>query len=234
MEINPRLTMSLLSVGSEKTPVIVIDDFMTSLESVRNQALQASYATPPRGLFYPGLTSPVDGAYGNALLRAIAPIFHREEFNVPRGLTLYPVDGIFSLITTQQEDLRTRQRLPHFDRPSENAFAVLHYLNEGEFGGTAFYRHKPSGYERVSESRVSIFEETLGNFLGENGEPEKKYFTDSSEHFELLDVVPYKQNRLVIYPSNVLHSAYIKNPSRDVNSSPVEGRLTANFFITFA
>lgn len=109
----------------------------------------------------------------------------------------------------------------------------MHYLNPGEFGGTGLYRHKPTGYENITVDRVEGYLQSARSFVDQQGQVKPKYFTESTEHYELIEKLDYQQNRLVIYPGSLLHSGYIDDCSRDLSSDPKTGRLTANFFIYF-
>ena len=237
-QVNPNFTHQTIFVGNEKAPVFILDNFLVDTSSVINFACQQGFtketpsASEVQKNVFPGVRTNVDGDYGNTLIRAIASIFY-GFYNVPQHLTLTPVSGDYSLMTTHEKDMDLLQCLPHFDTSSVYQFAVLHYLNEGDFGGTAFYRHVPTGFERVTPARVPEYLAAAQKFIDMNGNPEKKYFTHSTSHFEHLATVSYKPNRVVIYPSNLLHSAFIDNPEHDINSEPKLGRLTANIFIDF-
>jgi hypothetical protein len=111
---------------------------------------------------------------------------------------------------------------------------MLHYLNEGDFGGTGFYRHRPTGFENITAVRKSAYLESAQQYINKQGNPEQQYFTKSTAHYELIHKVEYKPNRLVIYPATILHSAFIDDPERDVSKNPKTGRLSANFFIDFS
>lgn len=232
-EINRKSKNTLLQVGDEKTPVIIIDDFLVTTSQAIKEAVHSKYlAGKAHNNYYPGVCSPVGSDYGMAVLNAIAPIFY-QALKVPRELTLYPKDGRYSLLAQEEKDLDLLQCIPHFDNNLKYSFAVMHYLNAGDFGGTAIYRHKPTGYENITEQRKPHYLAQAQAFINTNGNPQQKYFTDSTSHYELIEVIEYKANRLVIYPSTLLHSAYIKQPLHDVNNDPKTGRLTANIFIEF-
>lgn len=224
---------TLHQVGDEKTPIFVIDDFMVNTKDIINEATNLHYIdSQEHNSYYPGVRAPVGEAYGMAVLKAIAPIFY-NVFKVPKNLTLYPQDGQFSLLTQHEKDMNLLQCIPHFDNNIAFSFAALHYLNLGEFGGTAFYRHKPTNFENITKERKSTYMNEAQHFIDKHGTPEKKYFTHSTDHYELLSVIDYKPNRLVIYPSSLLHSAFIENPQDDINNDINTGRLTSNFFILF-
>ncbi|WP_111978277.1 DUF6445 family protein [Algibacillus agarilyticus] len=233
IEINQNMQCSIFHVGNEKTPILVIDDFVENIESVRSVAAAQPFTSPRDGLHYPGLHSSIGAEYGNAILRAIKPLFQRDPFNVSPYLSLYPMDGVYSLLTSTVENLTPAQSKPHFDTPMPNCYAVLHYLNQGDFGGTAFYRHNPSNFECISAERLDTYIKAEEQFISQQDKTESKYFTDSNAHFNLTHLVKYKQNRLVIYPTSVFHSIYVDDINKNVNSDPQTGRLTANFFLCF-
>ncbi|TRX58000.1 DUF6445 family protein [Thalassomonas sp. M1454] len=233
-ELNPKLKQQAIRVGNEQTPIFIVDDFMGDYQGAIDEAIALPYRNDKDsvGEYYPGIRAPVGKDYGMSLLKQTAAIFYKI-FGVPRALTLYPKNGSYSLITKQEHEMDLLQCIPHFDNNDTFSFAMIHYLNNGEFGGTGFYRHKPTGYENISVGRKAQYIKTSQEFINQNGEPQQRYFTKSTEHYELIHKVEYKPNRLVIYPATLLHSAYIDNPQRDVSSDPKTGRLSANFFIEF-
>lgn len=220
-------------IGYEHTPIFVVDDFLLSTESVIDQGVKASYDTgKTKGSYYPGVRADVNSEYGMTVLQYAAFVLYKA-FGVPESLTLYPKSGSFSLLTQQPENMNLLQCIPHFDNNDTFSFAAIHYLNEGDFGGTGFYRHNPTGFENIIQTRKQQYMSSAQHFIDTHGNPSRQYFTGSTEHFELIHKVDYKANRLVIYPSTILHSAYINNPAHDVNPDPKSGRLSANFFIEF-
>ena len=123
--------------------------------------------------------------------------------------------------------------MPHFDSNNPHYLAAMHYLNPGDFGGTSFYRHRPTGYENITASRRENFIHSAQEHLATiGGRPPQRYVDGSDEHFERLKSLPYRQNRLLVYPGTLLHSGNI-DPSRDISDDPRTGRLTANLFIDF-
>lgn len=233
-EISPQSKGSLIRVGDEQTPVFVIDNFMVNTTDIIQEAATLNYVSgQEHNNYYPGIRAPVSNEYGMAVLNAIAPIFY-NVLKIPKNLTLYPKIASFSLLTQKEDDMNLFQCIPHFDNTSTFSFAALHYVNNGNFGGTAFYKHKPTGFENITESNKVRYMEAAQEFIDTNGEPPKTYITQSTEHYELLKVIDYKPNRLVIYPSSLLHSTFIENPQHDVNNDVKTGRLTSNFFIDFA
>jgi len=103
---------------------------------------------------------------------------------------------------------------------------------ERHLSSTGFYRHRPTGFETVTEDRLARYIEAGDAFLAANGDPPQQYFGVGDQQFELYDQVDYKANRLVLYPGYLLHSGLV-NPARDINSDPATGRLTSNVFVEF-
>lgn len=232
--LNPNLFQQAYRVGNEQTPVFVVDDFMLDYSGAIEEAIKLSYAKDKEsvGAYYPGIRAPVGAEYGMSLLTHTAQIFYKI-FRVPNQLTLFPQNGSYSLITKQEQEMDLLQCIPHFDNNDTFSFAMLHYLNEGDFGGTGFYRHVPTGFENITAGRKAEYLHSAQQYMARNGDPKQHYFTHSTDHYELIHKVDYKPNRLVIYPATILHSAFIENPERDVCLNPKTGRLSANFFIEF-
>jgi hypothetical protein len=119
------------------------------------------------------------------------------------------------------------QRIPHFDSSNANQWAVLHYSCDAQFGGTGFFKHKRSGYERISPANQKSYFRMLEDDASISGVPDAAYLKGTNNLFEMLFKVDTKPNRVVIYPSNLLHSGLIQQ-WRLVESS--QDRLTANTF----
>lgn len=233
-DINPNLTQQAQIIGNESTPIFVVDDFMLDYSAAIEEAVQLEYSSDKEsvGAYYPGIRAPVGTDYGMSLLKHAHGIFY-NIFKVPKQFTLFPQNGSYSLITKHEKDMDLLQCIPHFDSNQTFGFAMLHYLNEGDFGGTGFYRHKPTGFENITANRKSTYLASAQQHINTHGNPAQRYFTESTEHYELIHKVDYKKNRLVIYPATMLHSAFINKPEHDVSSDPKTGRLSANFFIEF-
>jgi len=229
--VESRQDCRVLRVGLEKTPVLVWDDFSRHLEDIRAWARYRARFSQDEESSYPGLRSVLPQAFASALMAPIEPAL-RELYAVPGELSLRFVYQYLSLLTRAPEELAVLQRLPHFDSPDHHSFALLLYINPGEFGGTGFFRHKPSGYEVIDGRRKKAFISQAERYMDQFGLPRAAYINDSTDHFELVERVDYRPNRLLAYPGNLLHSGLIE-PERDINSDPASGRLTVNLFVRF-
>lgn len=228
---NPAMQVSVMTVGIEKTPIVIIDDFALSTDEIKHFAYtNAEYATDEK-TFYPGIRCPLPNNYILKLLQSVyQPLY--GIYGIELSKRLKPLHSFLSLLTLTPAELQLLQRLPHFDTNNSTCFAVLHYLADGKHGGTGLYRHKPTQYERITESRADDYISSAKEFIQIHGEPDQAYITDSTSHFEKYYEVEYKPNRLVIYPSNLLHSGTV-DCSNDLSNDPKKGRLTANIFVEF-
>ena len=64
-------------------------------------------------------------------------------------LTLSMCD--YSLVSTPAQELAPPQRIPHVDSLAKSGLATIHYLFKANLGGTAFYRHRRTGFESIDE-----------------------------------------------------------------------------------
>lgn len=221
LELRP----ALHKFGAAQTPVVVIDNFCSDLEPII-AAAAALAPFPPAGNHYPGVRrviQPTDTAYAyiEDLLERAAP-FVGGAFDVDR---FELVEASFSVVTCPPERLSPVQRTPHFDATDGGYFAVMHYLSET--AGTAFYRHRATATERVTNAGLNAY---IAAAQRESARTTASYIVDSNEYYECIGAVTGCPNRLVIYPGNLLHSGIIL-PEARLSSDPRQGRLTTNIFI---
>ena len=217
---------SLHHVGESRTPVAIIDNVWG--DTALLVELAASLGSfPPATNSYPGLRRTIgrgdDGAlaYVNRLLERAAP-FVCKAFGVA-GFRLG--EASFSLITTPPSSLAAQQRAPHFDCLEGDRLALLHYLVPT--AGTAFYRHRATGVERVTS-------ETADRYVGiakmQAASTAARYVLGSNDNYEQIGMVRGMRDRLAIYPGNILHSAIIA-PDALLSDDPRVGRITSNIFV---
>lgn len=214
-----------LSLGEEGQPLIVIDDFHPDPDRLRQEAAARDFtALAPS---YPGLRAPVYPGYFKPLLQGLGAIL-REDFGFARGARLQ--ECFFSLITTRPEALKPAQTIPHFDGVGDGKVALLHYLSDGAMGGTAFYRHRRTGYESVTEERFAPYKAAVEQDAAEHGPFPKAYFSGSDRSFERIGRVAGKKNRAVLYRGVSLHAVDIDEDFA-FDPDPATGRLTVNTFL---
>ncbi len=209
--------------GAEGQPVVVIDRFADA-ERFRDDAAFLSFA--PIGPHYPGLRAVVAPAMLRDLIVRLEPII-AETF----GLTgLEVVDAFYSIVTTPPAALTPIQRLPHFDETSPGRLALLHYLSPDERSGTAFYRHRSTGFESIDAARLSAYRAALDADLQRHGIPDPRYIAGDTPVFERLAVHEGRFNRAILYRSNTLHCAHLPD-DLSLDPDPETGRLTVNTFL---
>lgn len=231
VRLNPNARIRLLQMGLSRTPLLVIDDALENLEPLlayaRAQDFQAADA------YYPGVRAPLPASYYQAVAPALAPLL-AQMYGPTQDSRLQVQQAVLSLISTPASQLQPLQRLPHFDSSAPSKWALVHYLAEGEHGGTVFYRHNPTGIERLTPEHEARYFESCDAYLKQHGVPEgypqaRDPRQAAPSQFQLLQKVGYQQNRLLAYPGAVLHAAEVL--PQDVSSCPSKGRLTANLFL---
>ena len=221
----------LLRVGKGQNPVVVIDEFSGRLDEILGIAEGLAPYPVIKGNYYPGvrrIIEPVDtsaDAYVRRLCEEAAP-FIAGAFDI-QGFAL--TEASFSMVTTPPSDLSPPQRAPHFDSTDPQHYALLHYLRVPEGSGTAFYRQRSTGIERVTEANLTRFVTTAKREVAQLRD-DSGYIVGSDEFFEQVAAVEAVPDRLLIYQGGLLHSGIIP-PEMSFSADPRRGRLTANLFI---
>jgi hypothetical protein len=174
--------------------VIVVDDFLRNAPAVREEALRLDYG--PSGLF-PGVNSRrktiIEG-----LDEVVSAIVHER---VRGRWSDQSSHGSFRLaLESDSEPARIHIDVSHWS-------GIL-YLSRPEDcrGGTEFYRHLPTGTDRVPTDEKTLktlgyesYHEMQEQILGEDA-------TDRSK-WELTMSVPMRFNRLVLLQPHYWHTA---------------------------
>ena len=214
-------------VGIERLPVVVIDGFHPDPDSLRTYA--ASAAFEPAHRHYPGIRAALPSDYFARARATLAPVL-RDVFD-HHGTQL--IDASFSIVTTPPAMLSVHQRLPHVDSVERARVALVHYLTIEDGDGTAFYRHRTTGFESVGEARSEAYYAQLNSELRQAGVPAPAYIADSNALFERLHRVKARYNRALVYPSAMLHSGVIP-AGTPLEPDPLRGRLTVTGFFATA
>ncbi len=219
------LQLRLSHVGDEREPVLLIEGLLERPHELVDSAAAACFAPafgPTGG--YPGLRAPAPLDYVETVVRALAkPIGDAFALGSVRPVR---AECNFSLVTLPPDALAPAQRAPHVDTVDPRQFAILHYLCAPRFGGTAFFRHRATGYEVLTAERLPAYDAMR---TGE--EQEAGYVADGGRWFARTGEVEAAYNRLVVYRSALLHSGRILSPEA-LSPDPRAGRLTANIFLT--
>lgn len=217
--------------GYERNRLIVVDDFLPDAERYVEMAAAIAPFAPEAVTAYPGrrhqLTPDQPASqYVRTALETVAPAIN-HVFNA-RGFSI--IEASFSIVTKRASELTPQQRLPHWDSPDPNYLAILHHLHHIPGTGTGFYRHRRSGFERVSDSRRKVLEEALAQDSAAYGPPEDVFFADSDPRYEKIYEASGKFNRLLVYHGSLFHSGLIPGDFA-FDPNPRAGRLTGTIFV---
>ena len=205
--INENYAVTVETYGNNKDKIIVVDDFYANPHQVRQLALDipASFNQRIRG------NNPAWRFNAFYVLDSMAWVFDqlcRQYYpNImshwtPNMMSESFMRATFMVNVMQSENLPPMS--PHMDNPSGLNFASTIYLNtENESnGGTSFYEF--AGKESIQDN------DSYNYYDKEKTTPITKYITDSIGDWEMTGMVPMKFNRMVLYPQNMLHTAYVK------------------------
>lgn len=213
------------------SPIVVIDDFTGNAEEVGRLADALAPFPVNTGNYYPGSRRIITAGDGEAYAYVVATCEQAAPFvGGAFDVTNFDLDeASFSLVTSRPEQLQPIQKAPHFDSPDPGVFAVLHYIRVPKGSGTAFYRHRATQIERITDSNlgryVAAAQQELPRIAAKPG-----YIDDSDQFYEQIGRVEAVPDRLVIYQGSLLHSGIIPK-GMDFSSDPRTGRLTANLFL---
>ncbi len=219
--------ISINRIGGDGQPVVVIDNFFPDAEMLRAVAQTSSFG-PARNL-YPGIRAPLpDGYWSRTQVRLCETIIARA-FDLKGAMTI--IDSSFSMVTTPRDQLSVGQRLPHADAFNPQQIALVHYLVDDFTEGTAFYRHRSTGLQAITQDTRRTYFQTLEDELHRLGPPGCSYIRGDTQLFDQIMEVESKFNRAVLYRGQQLHSGAI-GPHTRLSSDPVKGRLTVTAFMT--
>ena len=177
---------------------------------------------------YPGVQAPAPSAYVRALLAAaddaLAAMFGTRDGAIGEIVCR------FSLVTLPSAELHPLQTMPHVDIAEPDRFAILHFLCEAPFGGTAFYRQDATGLEQLSRADWPAFAAERDRLLSEKSD--RAYPHSGTAGYTQTATIEARMDRLIVYRSHSLHSgiipAHVAHPA-----DPLRGRLTGNLFARY-
>jgi hypothetical protein len=213
-------------IGRERQAIAIVDDFAPDPAALRAAAQANRFG--PADHHYPGIRARLPPDYLPAVRPIIASVL-RKVFGVARADLL---DASFSIVTTPPDALSVQQRLPHVDAVAPGRIALVHYLAPEGGDGTAFFRHRASGFETIDAARAPAYFERLAAQLRSHS-PAPAYIADSTPLFERIALVEGRFNRAVLYRSAALHSGAI-GPDTLLTDDPARGRLTVTAFLSAA
>jgi hypothetical protein len=229
LTLHPDLRAERLTIGAERAPLLVIDNFVAQADALVADA--ATQAFTERSRYYPGIRAKAPSAYQHLVLTGLRDAL-LECLGAPGGTLGFSMCH-YSLVTTPADQLMVPQRIPHVDSLARNGLATIHYLFRRNLGGTAFYRHRRTGFEYVDESRNATYLEALRSEGMTPAALGPGYINGDTDRFAEIDRREGVFNRMLVYRRNSLHSGCI---ARDFvpDSNPLTGRLSINGFIDLA
>jgi hypothetical protein len=220
------LHIQKLHVGRENAPVAVIDNVVAAPEELVALAAGKLFAGVTN--YYPGIRSKAPLSYNQFVLETFGDLF--SNFFGLGGRTLRMTQCHFSLVTTPPARLSYLQSIPHVDTYAVDQLAFVHYLFKRDMGGTAFYRHRRTGFEYVDEARKGAFKAILEEEMNGPNRPAPGYINGDTPLYEQISRQDGVFNRLVMYRRNSLHSGCLA-PDFAPDPNPLTGRLSLNGFM---
>jgi hypothetical protein len=225
MKLHPHIAVNVLTVGAEKAPLLVIDN-VTDADALVAKASTLPFTVTSR--YYPGIRAPAPIEYAQLVASQLAKTF-AKYFGL-EGTSLRYTMCHYSLVTTPAEKLAPLQRIPHVDSVDQGGLATIHYLFRKNLGGTAFYRHRSTGFESLDESRQATYWNALEAETRGPDAPGAAYIDGDTALFEQIARQDGVYNRMLVYRRNVLHSGCI-GADFVPDPNPLTGRLSINSFI---
>lgn len=227
LDTHPDLRVRVEHVGTQKIPLLVVDDFVARPEQLVDYAATRVTLAPPTDK-YPGLRAPAPACYFDVLRKGLTRAIN-QAYSLP-NLELHSAISYLCVVTTRPEDLDPVQCLPHIDGTAPNGFSSVHYLCSPTYAGTSLYRHRSTGYELVPEFRHARYRAVLEQELRDRPLTTRGYINGDTELFERIASTEVAFNRLVLYPSYALHSADIDRHFA-FDPDPRTGRFSVNSWL---
>jgi hypothetical protein len=229
LDLHPDLRLRQLAIGAERAPVLVIDNFVANAEALIADAAARPFTV--RSRYFPGIRAEAPPAYQQLLLTGMRAAL-LDCLGVEEGAFTLSMCH-YSLITTPAQQLAPPQRIPHVDSFAKTGLATIHYLFKANHGGTAFYRHRRTGFESIDESRRAAYARALDEEHAGPAAPGPGYINGNTALFEQIAKEDGVFNRMLVYRRNSLHSGCIE-AGFVPDPNPATGRLSINSFIDWA
>lgn len=220
----PGVGVTLHREAGEGETLLAITGLVPDVDALVADAAGRSFA--PVGPHYPGVRAAAGAALAGALRAAVAPLIARHFGLDPAPAVL---EAYFSLVTTPPERLAPIQRLPHFDGVERERLALLLFLSDTP-GGTAFYRHRATGFETITAARLGDYDRALHADVARHGLPPAAYIAGDTPIFERVSRHAGTRGTALLYRGHRLHCADLP-PATPLSADPRRGRLTLNLFL---
>lgn len=220
------MTVARRSIGREQAPLLVIDDLVADAGQLVDLAAGKLFGSDDT--HYPGIRVKSPLSYQQFVLGELRGVFG-EFFGLPAA-SLRFTSCHFSIPTRPPEQLYHLQCIPHIDSTSGTQLAFVHYLFQRDLGGTAFYRHRHTGFEVITRAREAEYFRRVAEEKAGPEAPGRGYIAASTPLYEQVHAEAGVFNRMIVYRRNSLHSGSFVVPQA-LDPDPRSGRLTLNGFI---
>lgn len=228
-ELNPDFKVEIVHLEAENEDVIIVDNFLKCIEPVVHFATHVAYLEPvgSDGTLFPGKRDVMPEPYYRTFRQLLISLQARGVFNHEHK-ALYLHRCKLSLVTQKACELTLLQRIPHIDSTDDNTFAAVHYLSGKESNGTSIYRYIPKNLIKITVQNQHLFSDVIEQT--KNNESEHQgYLNNNTALFEQVINIKAKQNRVVLYKSNLLHCANLDN-DYEYKGDIKNGRLSISSF----
>ena len=226
LKAHPDIAVQQLTIGRERAPLLVIDNLIASADELVELAAVKQFTDVTS--YYPGIRAKAPLTYQQFVLDQMRGLF-TESFNL-QGRTLRFTACYFSLVTKTSAQLAHLQCIPHIDSALGTELAFVHYLFKRDHGGTAFYRHRQTGFEVIDQARKAEYFQCVEAEKNGPNKPEIGYINGSTALYEQVGSQTGVFNRMLVYRRNSLHSGSL-GPQFLADPNPRTGRLSINGFI---
>ncbi|HET9217106.1 MAG TPA: DUF6445 family protein [Terriglobia bacterium] len=224
--LHPGFRLQKLTIGREQAPLVVIDNLVADPDGLVDLAATKLFGDVVT--YYPGVRAKVPLTYQQFILAQLRDVFAGCFGLGANAVRLTACH--FSLVTTPPHKLDYLQRIPHFDSTFGTELAFIHYLFKTDLGGTAFYRHRATGYEYIDAARAPVYGRLVEEEEAGPDSADAAYINGDTPLYERVGHQDGVFNRLLIYRRTSLHSAALaRNFIPDLN--PRTGRLSINGFL---
>ena len=223
INLNPLLRVDKLVHEDPEIAVFVVEDFLENPERLLDYAREKAYFgnVGDDRTAYPGIRDRLPKPYERAMAEVVSLVYGIQKPEIRRCM--------LSLATLPPEELADGQKIPHVDAFADDRFAAVHFLCGKPHGGTAIYRYLPENLVRLRENRRGVVRKMIRN-VARYPQEHQGYLKGDTRFYKQEVVVEAQFNRLVLYPSNLLHCAMLTSP-KSLTSDVETGRLTvASFF----
>lgn len=225
LAIHADFRIQKLTIGREQQPLIVIDNLVADAEELVELAASKTFGDVAS--YYPGVRAKAPLTYQHFMIGQLRGVL-ADSFGLQGALRFTACH--FSLVTTPGSELTHMQRIPHVDSVFMHELAFIHYLFKADLGGTAFYRHRATGFEYVNQERKAEYMRHVDAEKIGPDSPPPGYINGDTPLYERIASQNCGFNRLLVYRRTSLHSgALARDFVPDLN--PRTGRLSINGFL---